>query len=376
MSTSLQLRSRIQSDATLVLSLAEVPIPEPGEHEVLVRVGAAPLNPSDLLNMFGTADMTTARAGGSAERPQILADVPEKGMPDMTGRLDQDLPVGNEGSGAVVATGSSPQAKALEGRTVSFAGGASYSQYTCVPAMMCLTLPEGTTPREGAGSFGNPLSALAILETMRLDGHEALVHTAAASNLGQMLVKLCLADGVPLVNIVRRPAQAELLRHIGAKHVCDSSDPNFEKSLIDALVDTGARLAFDATGGGPLASQILTCMEAPTRRAPGYSRYTPSVHKQVYIYGGLDPSPTHLVRDCGMAYSVSGWLIMDVLQRIGLQRAQELRQRIVAELKTTFASSFAAEISLAEALDLDVLRAYSRHATGQKHLINPSKDAG
>jgi NADPH2:quinone reductase len=374
MTTCLQLQSLIREDARLELSLAEVEVPTPGPDDVLVRVEAAPINPSDLGLLFGPADMATATQGGSDERPVITAEVPEKLMASLRARIGEPMPVGNEGAGVVIAAGSSDAAQALEGRTVALLGGAMYSQQRCVPAAFCLALPEGTTPAEGASCFVNPLTALGMVETMRLENHSALVHTAAASNLGQMLNRICLADDVPLVNIVRRPEHVELLRGIGAKHVCNSSEPTFMDDLTDALVDTGATLAFDATGGGRLAGQILTCMErALTKTATEFSRYGSTTHKQVYIYGGLDPSPTELQRNFGMAWGIGGWLLPPFLQRIGPERGAELRARVAHEIKTTFASGYTKEISLAEALQLATLRAYGRQATGEKYLINPNR---
>jgi len=373
--TQRQLRSTVRSDGTLELSLARIPIPEPEPEEVVIRVEASPINPSDLGLLFGMADMSTARASGTAESPVITADIPEKFLRVVQGRLDQSMPVGNEGAGVVVEAGSSEQAQALLGKTVAILGGAMYAQYRAIKAKQCLVLPEGTTPTEGAACFVNPLTALGMAETMRLDGHTGLVHTAAASNLGQMLVKLCLADDVPLVNIVRKPEQEELLRGIGATHVCNSASPSFMDELIAVLADTGATLGFDAVGGGKLAGQILTAMEAAaSKNATEYSRYGSSVYKHVYIYGGLERGPTELARNYGTAWGVGGWLLPPFLQKIGFEAAQKLRQRVAAEVKTTFASSYAKEISLVEALQLDSIAVYGKQATGEKYLINPKKD--
>ena len=373
-STALQMRSTIRSDATLVLSLEEVAVPEPGVDQVLVRVEAAPINPSDMGLLFGPADMSTARAGGASDRPVVTADVPEKLMRSVAARVDQALPVGNEGAGVVVKAGSSSAAQALLGRTVALFGGSMYAQYRCIPAGLCLPLPEGTSAAEGASCFVNPLTALGMVETMKLERHTALVHTAAASNLGQMLVKLCNADGVPLVNIVRRPEQVDLLKGLGAKHVCSSSEQGFREDLALALAETGATLAFDATGGGDLANQILTCMEAAaSRSATEFSRYGSSTHKQVYIYGGLDRSPTSLNRSYGMAWGVGGWLLPLFLQKVGAEVGQRLRERVAREIKTTFASHYTNEVSLTEALQLDAIAAYGRQATGEKYLIRPNK---
>jgi len=294
-------------------------------------------------------------------------------MPAMAARVGQSMPVGNEGAGVVIATGDSAAAQALMGRTVAVLGGAMYSQYRTVKAEQCLVLPEGTKPAEGASCFVNPLTALSMVETMRLEGHKALVHTAAASNLGQMLLKICQKDGVSLVNIVRKPEQAQLLRSLGAAHVCDASLPTFMEDLTQALVATGATLAFDAIGGGKLAGQILTAMEAALNRtAKEYSRYGSTTHKQVYIYGGLDTGPTEFNRSFGMAWGMGGWLLFPFLQRIGMPAAQALRERVVRELKTTFASHYSKEISLAQALQAAEIRAYGQRATGAKYLINPS----
>ena len=368
----LQLRSLVKSTGELELSLVDVATPQPKANEVVIRMEAAPINPSDLGLLLGGADMTTARASGSAERPVVTATIPQPLSKAMAPRLDHAMPVGNEGAGVVIAAGA--EAQHLIGKTVAALGGAMYSQYRTVNAAECLVLPEGATAADGASCFVNPLTALGMVETMRSEGHTALVHTAAASNLGQMLNKICLMDGVGLVNVVRSPAQEAVLRELGAVHVVDSSSPTFTDDLTKSLAATGATLAFDAIGGGRLSGQILSCMEAAlSQNATTYSRYGSPVHKQVYIYGGLDTRPTELDRDFGMAWGIGGWLVMAFVQKIGQQAAQQLRDRIAAELKTTFASHYTAEISLAEALRLDVIAAYAKRATGEKYLINPNK---
>ena len=291
--TGLQLRSTVKKDGTLELTLVSVPTPEPKPEEVIVRVDASPINPSDQGLLFAGADMSTAKASGTADQPVVTASLSPAVLKAMAGRLDQSLPVGNEGAGVVVQAGASPAAQALLGKTVAILGGAMYSQYRCIKAVQCLVLPPGTTPAEGASCFVNPLTALGMVATMRAEGHKALVHTAAASNLGQMLNKICLKDNVGLVNIVRKPEHADVLKKIGATYVCNSSAPTFMDDLTDALVATGATVAFDAIGGGTLAGQILTAMEiALNRTAKEYSRYGSTTHKQVYIYGGLDRGPT------------------------------------------------------------------------------------
>jgi NADPH2:quinone reductase len=369
---SLQIRSLVKSSGELELSLVSVPIPVPGPDEVLIRVEAAPINPSDLGLLFGAADMSTARQSGPAGRPVVTATIPDKLMKAMAARLDQSMPVGNEGAGVVVAAGTSAEAQALLGRTVAVPGGAMYSQHRCVKAAQCMALPPGTTAAEGAGCFVNPMTALGMVETMRREGHRALVHTAAASNLGQMLNRVCIADGIGLVNIVRTEQQAQLLEAQGAKYVCNSMSPTFLRDLTDAIAATGATLAFDAIGGGALAGQILGCMEtAIMRSAKEYQRYGSTTHKQVYIYGALDLSPTTLTRNYGAAWGVGGWLLIPFLQKIGPEAARGLQARVLAELKTTFASRYTKQVSLAGMLDLSEIAVYARRATGEKYLVNP-----
>ncbi|MBW2223782.1 MAG: zinc-binding dehydrogenase [Deltaproteobacteria bacterium] len=371
---ALQLRSMIKQDGTLELSLETVPIPQPKDDEVLVRIEASPINPSDLGLLFGAADPSTMRGSGSADRPVVTANVPEKSMRAMAARVDKSLPAGNEGAGVVVAAGADESAQALIGKTVGVIGGAMYSQYRCAPAKQVLPFPDGTTPAQGASWFVNPLTSLGMVETMRIEGHKALVHTAAASNLGQMLQKVCLADDIPLVNIVRKAEQVELLRGMGASHVCNSSEPTFIKDLTDALIETGATLAFDAIGGGTLAGQILTCMEAAaSATGAAYSPYGSTTHKQVYIYGGLDRSPIVLTRSFGMAWGVGGWLLFPFLQKVGPEAAYKLQARVAAEIKTTFASHYTRDVSLAEALTLEAIAVYGKQATGEKFLLNPNK---
>lgn len=373
MTQQLQLHSLVTEAGTLELSLVEVPVPKPKDDEVVIRIEAAPINPSDLGLLFGMADMSTASATGTAARPVISAEIPEKLRRAMAGRLGQSLPVGNEGGGVVVDAGASAEAQALLGKTVGIAGGATYSQYRAIKANQCLVMHEGVTPAESASCFVNPLTALGMVETMKLEGFPALIHTAAASNLGQMLQKICLADKVPLVNIVRKQEQVDLLQGLGASHVCNSSAPDFMEQLIDAIAATGAYLAFDATGGGKLAGQILTCMEAAAvKTATEYSRYGSNQHKQVYIYGGLDRSPTTLTRSFGFAWSLGGWLLTPFLQKIGPEATERLRQRVADEIKTTFASHYTKTVSLPEALTLEAIQVYGQQSTGQKYLINPN----
>jgi NADPH:quinone reductase-like Zn-dependent oxidoreductase len=371
--TGLELRSTITTDGKLELSLEEVTPPELAAGEVLIRVDAAPINPSDLGLLLGPADLSTVQSGGTAERPTVTASVPAARLGMVAARLDQSMPVGNEGAGVVIAAGA--DAQALIGRTVSTATPGMYAQYRVANAAMCLELPDGATARDGASAFVNPLTALGMVETMRSEGHTALVHTAAASNLGQMLNRICLADGIDLVNIVRSQSQVALLREQGAKHVLDSTTDSFASDLTDAFAETGATLAFDAIGGGSVASTILSSMEqALNRVATTYSRYGSATHKQVYMYGSLDFGPTVLNRGYGMAWGIGGWLLTPFLQSISLPDLLRLRGRVGAELTTTFASHYTAEVSLAQVLSPEAIAGYARPTTGQKYLITPSAD--
>jgi NADPH2:quinone reductase len=366
----LQLRSLVTADGALELSLARVATPEPGPDEVLIRVEAAPINPSDLGLLVGGVDVSGATSSGAGEDTKTTLSVPPAFIRAMAARVGQSLPAGNEGAGVVIGAGDN--ARGLLGKTVALFGGAMYSQYRVARAADLLVLPEGATAVEGAACFVNPLTALAMVEAMRLEGHKALVHTAAASNLGQMLVKICLEDGVPLVNIVRSAAQADLLRGIGAAHVVDSSAPGFLEALSAAMIETGATVAFDAIGGGRLGGQILAAMEAAAvRKGVNMGRYGSNVFKQLYIYGALDPSPTELNRSFGFTWSAGGFLLMPFLERIGSGEAERLRQRVAANLKTTFASHYTREISLFEMLQPDVLALYNKKATGEKYLVRP-----
>ena len=371
--TYLQLLSTVSEDGTLTMEMAEQPMPTPKPDQIIVRIEATPINPSDHGVMFGWADISAAKSTGAGKDRVLTAPIIPQGMSRMKARFGQALPIGNEGAGTVVAAGDDAYAQSLMGKVVAVMGGGMYGEYRCVPAMMAMPLLEGDTAKDGASSFVNPLTALSMCETMRMEGHTALVHTAAASNLGQMLNRICQADGVQLVNIVRRAEQAKLLRDMGAKYVCNSSDDDFMATLTDAIHETGATLAFDATGGGGLASQILSAMEAAAARTPGaYSIYGSVAHKQVYLYGSLDMSPTTLNRAYGMAWGVGGWLLPNFLAKAGQEVAARLRARVAKELKTTFASHYTDEISLADALDADMVKRYNAKKTGEKFLINPT----
>ena len=368
----LQLRSLATNEGELQLSLMRVPVAEPGPDEVLVRVDASPINPSDIGLLFGAADMPNAKFSGSGDEVKVIAPIPEAYRRSMAARAGQSLPVGNEGAGEVIKAGANAQS--LLGRTVAILGGSMYAQYRTLKASDCLQLPAGTSAAEGASCFVNPLTALSMIETMRREGHTALVHTAAASNLGQMLNKICLKDGVQLVNIVRSEEQTKLLRDAGAVQVVNSSKPSFMDDLVAALSDTGATIAFDAIGGGKLAGQILTAMEAAAvRKMKEFSRYGSTTYKQVYIYGGLDTGPTILNRAFGMSWGLGGYLLTPFLMKIGREETEKLRQRVAREIKTTFASHYTKTISLSEALSAEAIVAYNKKSTGEKYLINPNK---
>ena len=362
------LQSTVRSDGTLEVSLAESPMPIPGPDEVVIRVEASPINPSDLGVLLVGAGISKAQRSADV----LTAPISSAAMAALAGRVDKPMPVGNEGAGTVVAVGSSDAAKALDGKTVSVLAGGMYATHRKVHVSQCLELAEGVTAEQGASCFVNPLTALGMVETMRLEGHTALVHTAAASNLGQMLLRLCLADDIELVNIVRRSEQADLLRLHGAAWVCDSSLKSFGDDLTEALTQTGATIAFDAIGGGDLASTVLSSMEKAATAGQEFSGYGSTTPKQAYIYGGLDRSKTTLDRTYGMSWSIGGWLLPNFLARVGEDVAAGLRQRVADEILTTFASSYTDRISLSQALDPEIVSSYAVMATGQKYLITPA----
>lgn len=376
MANNKQIFSTITGDGQLELTIQNVAMPEPEPHEVVVRMEAAPINPSDMFPLFGMANVSAGALEADGDGVKFVAPVPPEMMRAMKSRLDQTLPVGNEGAGTVVATGDSEEARALDGKLVAMLPRAAYAQYVCVPAQMCLPHHDGTTALQAASSFVNPLTALGFLETMRLDGHTAIIHTAAASNLGQMLVKLCRNENVPLVNIVRKSEQVDILKALGAEHIVNSSDDDFAEQLVAAIDATGATLAYDATGGGTLADTILGAMERSlSKAASGLNTYGSDTFKQVYLYGGLDLTPTQLKRGYGMSWGIGGWLMPLLLARVGAERAAEMRARVAEELTTTFASSYTAEISLTDAISPDFIARYLPKKTGEKYIINPQKDA-
>jgi len=373
---SKEIRSTVTSDGNVEISIAKVDIPTPADDEVLIEIYAAPINPSDLalLTTFG-GDVSNIKVSGSGDNTVASMSVHPAVMRSMKSRVGQSMPVGNEGAGVVVDAGIN--AKSLIGKTVGLAGGAMYSQYKCAPAVNCLVMGDGIAPSEAASSFVNPMTALSFVETMKMENHSAIVHTAAASNLGQMLVKVCKSEDIPLVNIVRKKEQVDILKNIGAKYICNTNESDFMERLVGALTETGATLGFDATGGGnngELAGQILAAMEVAANNASGeYSRYGSETYKQVYIYGGLDPSPTILKRSYGMSWGLGGWLLTPMLGKIGMEKFQEMRARISKEIKTTFASEYSQEISFEEMLQPEIINSYVKQKTGSKFLVNPQK---
>jgi NADPH2:quinone reductase len=375
-SHSKEIRSKVTSEGNIELSITQAELPIPSADEVLIKVEAAPINPSDLgLLLSFAADLSSITTSGSEDEIVTSMKIHPALMGSMKPRLNQSMQAGNEGAGIIIDAGEN--AKELIGKTVGLAGGAMYSQYRCVPAASCLVMNEGTSPAEAASSFVNPLTALCFVETMKMENHTALVHTAAASNLGQMLVKICKDDGIPLVNIVRKSEQVDLLKNLGAEYICNTSDESFMDDLVNALVITGATLGFDATGGGnngELPGQILSAMEiAANKTAKEYSRYGSDTYKQVYIYGGLDQSPTVLKRAYGMSWGLGGWLLTPMIGRIGMEKFGQMRMRVAKEIKTTFASSYAEEISFEEMLQPETIKSYAKQATGNKYLVNPHK---
>ena len=371
--TALELRSTLTDDGVVTMGIRETDVVSPTDDQVVVRVDAAPINPSDLGMMLGGGDAREARAAGDDTHAAVSIPITEAAVAAQRARLGKPMPVGNEGGGVVVAAGSSPSAQALLGKTVGFLSGNAYAQYRTLHTSQCLVMADGTDPADAAAAFVNPLTALGMVETMRIEGHTALVHTVGASNLGLMLNRICLDDGVGLVNIVRKPEHVEQLRALGAEHVIDSSAASFGDDLTDALRATGATIAFDAIGGGDLAGILLSKMEKVAGEQAGeFSRYGSDTHKQVYIYGGLDRGPTTLRRDFGMSWGLGGWLLTPFLTKIGQEAADRLRQRVADEITTTFASSYGMRLSLAEAVDPEQVKRYAMMATGDKALITPN----
>ncbi|MEM1381416.1 MAG: zinc-binding dehydrogenase [Pseudomonadota bacterium] len=371
--TMRKMTSTAKADGTLEVRLSEVPVPQPGPGQLLVKVEAAPINPSDLALLISLADVSKATVSGTDELPVVTMPIPEFAQPMMKGRLDKPMPVGNEGAGLVVAAGDDA-GKTMIGRRIAAAGGEMFAEYHVVPAAMSMPLADDATARDGASSFVNPMTALSMTEVMKRDGSKGLIHTAAASNLGQMLQRICKADGIPLINIVRKPEQQAILNDLGAAYTFNSSDENFMAALVGACSETGATIAFDAIGGGALAGQLVTAMEmAAAAKMSEYSRYGSDTYKHVYIYGRLDLSPTILPPSVGMAWGVGGFLLPHFLASVGNEVRMKMVGRVMSELKTTFASHYTAELSLADALKPENILAYNARKTGEKYLITPAR---
>ncbi|WP_390617941.1 zinc-binding dehydrogenase [Maricurvus nonylphenolicus] len=372
MTTGLQLFSTMGSNETLKLSLDKIDIPAPKSEEIVIRIEASPINPTDLASMFGPADLTTLRNEQGEDSTELLADIPSKLMRMVKSRIDSPLATGSEGAGVVIEAGDSPEAQALIGKVVSVATGGHHGQYCCVDYSLVNPMPEGITPEQAASAFVNPMTALGLVETMHREGHKALVNTAAASNLGIMLNRICQADSIDIVNIVRKPEQEEILKEIGAQYIVNSSSETFRKDLFKALAETGATIAFDAIGGGKLGYEILACMEqVAASQMTSYNHYGSSVKKQLYTYGRLDLRPTVINAGLGFAWNVGGWLLFNFLADTDSETIQRMYKRVADEITTTFASHYAKKISLEDAISVNVVAEYGRMATGEKYLILP-----
>jgi NADPH:quinone reductase len=369
---SLEMRSTITREGILDLRLVEATIDDPAPDEVVVRMEAAPINPTDIGLMFGPADLASVEGGEADGLPRLTARVPAAALSFLALRVDQPLAVGVEGAGTVIRAGA--RMGHLEDKKVAILGDGCFAQFRRARGVDCLVLPDGVTAAEGASALVNPLTVLGIVETLRRHGERAMVHTAAASNLGRMLVRLAAEDGIALVNVVRRPEQVAALQALGAEHVLDSSAPDFKDRLTDVVAQTGATTAFDAVGG-KLTGRILLAMETAARRsASAYSRYGTSALKRVYVYGTLDPSPLEIWRGIGLTWSVSGWLLFDFLRESDATALARLHERVRSGLRTVFASESAAPISLADALRPEIVADYVRQRTGPKVLIDPRLD--
>ncbi|MEW4448534.1 zinc-binding dehydrogenase [Qipengyuania sp. JC766] len=365
--TGKQIFTTLAADGTLTVEVAETTFPEPTGNQVLVKMEAAPINPSDLALLFGPADLENAQYRDG----KIVATMPEPFNSGARGRHGQRLPVGNEGAGEVVAAGDSDMARALIGKRVACVPGNAFSQYAIADAGMCLPLGD-ISSRDGASAFVNPMTALGFVETARMEDQSAILHTAAASNLGQMLVKICQEDGVPLVNIVRRQEQADMLKGMGAEHVVNSSDDDYREQLRAAIDATDAYFGFDPIGGGKAVDEAFKAMEqVAAGKMKEYSRYGSNQQKKMYIYGRLDLGPTILTPSYGFGWTLSGWLLTPFLQQAGGETMMRMRQRVLDNLTTTFASSYKQEVTLEGMLEKDAALEYRAMKTGEKYLVVP-----
>lgn len=369
--TGERILSTLGKDGTITVELAPLSLPAPTGSAVVVQVEAAPVNPSDTALMFAAADVANARFSDG----RIVANVPDPIVRAMEARHALPLQVGNECAGTVVAAGEHPAAQALIGKKVACTTGTGFATHTVADAAMVMALDEGITAEQGASSFVNPMTALGFVETMKREGFTGIVHTAAASNLGQMLVKICAADGIPLVNIVRSEQQVALLRDLGAQQVLNAAVPDFASQLADAISETGAMMAFDPIRGGTLANQIIVAMERAAKRANAdapFTIYGSNIPKRLYVYGVLDFAPLMLSPGTDFAWQMGGWLLPNFLQSAGTDVMGRMRTRIQAELTTTFSSHYTARIGLAELLKPGVVKDYIAARTGQKYLLRPN----
>ncbi|MCH1568874.1 MAG: zinc-binding dehydrogenase [Alphaproteobacteria bacterium] len=372
MSGNRQIVSTATAKGELVLSIIENDMPTPNDDEVVVEMEAAPINPSDMFPLLGFADYSKGKLVTEGNEQKMIAPVPEQFVDAMRARLDQTLPVGNEGAGRVIAAGAN--AKHLEGKLVSLVTGQCYQQFVKAPAFMCLPHKDDTTANEAASSYVNPLTALGFIETLKAEGHKAMVHTAAASNLGQMVLKLCQQEGIDIICVIRSDEQAKILKDLGAKYIVDSTADDFNAQLVDAMADTEATLGFDAIGAGDMADTLLSSMErALSRNASGLNTYGSDQHKQVYIYGRLAQGAVTLGQSYGMHWGLGGWLLTPFLQKAGLEKLAEMQTRVADEIKTTFASHITDELTLSEAIDPENIARYMPKKTGEKYLIKPQK---
>ena len=365
--TGKQIFTTLEADGTLTVEVAESTFPEPKGSQVLVRMEAAPINPSDLALLFSAADLENAEYSPG----KIVAKMPEPFLSGSKGRHGQRMPVGNEGSGTVVAAGENPAAQALIGQPVACVPGSAFSQYAIAEAAMCLPLGD-VSSEDGASAFVNPMTALGFVETARMEGHKAIVHSAAASNLGQMLNKICQEDGMDLVNIVRKQEQVDILKDIGATHIVNSSDDDFMKRLRSAIDTTDAYLGFDPIGGGDTVDTIFKAMEqVAVSKMSEFSRYGSDQPKKMYIYGRLDLGPTILTPSYGFGFTLSGWLLTPFLQKAGMETVMRMRKRVLDNLTTTFASSYKSKVTLEQMLEKDAAMDYRLMRTGEKYLVTP-----
>ena len=366
--TGKQLFTTLTADGTLTLEIAENTFKDPVGNQVLVKMEAAPINPSDLAILTSAADFENAEYSAG----KVVAKMPEPFLSGQKSRHGQRLPAGNEGAGTVVATGDSDAAKALMGQRVACVPGNAFSQYAIADAAMCLPLGDHSS-EAGASSFVNPMTALGFVENARMDGQKSILHTVGASNLGQMLNRICLEDGMGLVNIVRKDEQVELLKSQGATHIVNSSGGDFMDQLKTAIDDTDAFYGFDPIGGGKMVDNCFKAMEqVAVGKMTEYSRYGSNQQKRMFIYGRLDFAPTTLSLAYGFGFTLSGWLLTPFLANAGMETVMRMRKRVLDNLTTTFASSYKEKVDLEGMLTKEAILDYKQMKTGEKYLVTPN----